>query len=153
MTGGSLHWPLWGPYEIYMRTDFIYGWKAFNEKNGFTAAQGSMNIPETLLYLYYLYLVYSQSTQSSPAHGGAKRRFLAQKHVAGRSGALAVVVGFTAAVMTFSKTLLYGAYSFQLCAILDHHLLIAGLNEAFSGWSNVGHNEWINLVLFWIIPK
>jgi hypothetical protein len=27
------------------------------------------------------------------------------------------------------------------------------LNEAFSSWSNVGHNEWINLVFLWIIPK
>lgn len=111
MPGGSLHSPIWVPYEIYMQTDYVYGWKAFNEKNGFTSAQGSMNIPETLLFLYYLYLVYLHSTQSTATHGGPvpKPGFLAQRYVHGKHGALAVVVGFTAAVMTLSKTLLYGA--------------------------------------------
>jgi hypothetical protein len=63
MPGGSLHWLFRFPYDLYARTDYIYGWKAFNEKNGFTSAQGSMNVVETLLYIYYLYLVYSQGTQ------------------------------------------------------------------------------------------
>ncbi|KAF2494843.1 hypothetical protein BU16DRAFT_426731, partial [Lophium mytilinum] len=135
MPGGSLEWPLWAPYELYTRTDYIYGWKAFNEKNGFTSAQGTRNIPETLLYIYYLYLVYTQSTQVQAIRGGAKPGFLAQRYVAGRPGALATMVGFAAAVMTLSKTILYG------------------LNEAYSGWSNVGHNEWINFVFLWIIPN
>lgn len=109
MTGGSLHWPIWVPYEIYMRTGYIYGWKAINEKNGFTAAQASMNVPETLLYCFYLYLVYSQGIQSKTTCGGVKPGFLAQRYVDGQPGALAVVVGFAAAVMTCSKTSLYGA--------------------------------------------
>jgi hypothetical protein len=108
MPGGSLHWPIWVPYELYLQTDYIYGWKAVNEKNGFTSAQGSMNVPETLLYIYYLYIVYSQGTQLKAARGGESPGFLAQRYIAGRSGALAVMVGYTAAVMTFSKTLLYG---------------------------------------------
>jgi hypothetical protein len=108
MTGGFLHWPLWVPYEIYMRTDYIYGWKAIEDKNGFTAAQASMNMPESFLYLFYLYIIYSRGTQLEAACGGAKSRFLAQRYVAGQAGALAVLIGFTAAVMTCSKTLLYG---------------------------------------------
>lgn len=92
-----------------MQTDYVYGWKALNEKNGFTSAQGIMNIPETLLYLYYLYLVYFHGAQSKATHGGPKPGFLAQRFVRGKCGALAVVIGFTAAIMTLSKTLLYGA--------------------------------------------
>jgi hypothetical protein len=105
-----------------MRTDYVYGWKAFNEKNGFTSAQGSMNVPETVLYFYYLYIVYSQGTQLKVIRGGVKPGFLAQRYVDGQPGALAAAVGFAAAVMTLSKTLLYGALPFQLCARLDYHL-------------------------------
>lgn len=108
MPGGTLHSPLWVPYEIYMETDYIYGWKALDEKNGFTAAQGSMNIPETLLYIYYLYLIYLHGTQRKAIHEGPKPGILAQRYLHGHSGALAVVIGFTAAIMTLSKTLLYG---------------------------------------------
>ncbi|KAE9368776.1 hypothetical protein N431DRAFT_470463 [Stipitochalara longipes BDJ] len=135
MTGGSLHWPLWLPYELYMQADYMYSWQAIEEKNGFTAAQGAMNVIETSLYIYYLYLVYSQGLRLKATRGGTKRGLLAHTHVAGQSGALAVVIGFATAVMTFSKTLLYG------------------LNEVFSGWKNVGHNEWINLIFLWIIPN
>ncbi len=121
MPGGSLHSPLWIPYEIYMRTDYVYGWKALEEKNGFTSAQGTMNIPETLLYLYYFYLVFFHGTQPKPMRGGPRLGFLVQRYVHGQAGALAVIVGLTAAVMTLSKTLLYGAYSTlsSLSAALD----------------------------------
>jgi len=43
------------------------------------------------------------------------------------------VLGFAAAVMTASKTLLYF------------------LNEACSGWKNVAHNEWTTLVPLYIL--
>lgn len=113
MPGGALHWPLWVPYEIYMRTDYMYGWKALEERNGFTAAQGAMNVPEILLYACYLYLVFSKGVQLRGAvvHAGARSGFLAQRVVGGRAGAEAVVVGFTASVMTCSKTVLYGMYT------------------------------------------
>ncbi|KUJ13437.1 uncharacterized protein LY89DRAFT_591637 [Mollisia scopiformis] len=117
MPGGSLQYPLYIPYEIYLQTDYIYGWKALEQNNGFTAAQATMNIVETALYCWYLYIV------------------LDRKYVGGKAGTLAVLVGFSAALMTLSKTVLYG------------------LNEAFSGWSNVGHNEWGHLVLYYIIPN
>lgn len=90
-----------------MRTDYIYDWKAFNEKNGFTSAQAFMNIPETLLYMLYLYIVYSQGTQLKATLGSVKPHWLAQRSIAGPAGALAAMVGFVAAVMTLSKTLLY----------------------------------------------
>lgn len=112
MPGGSLHWPIWVPYEPYTRTDYIYGWKAITQKNGFTAAQASMNVPETLLYIFYLYLVYSKGIQLKATHGRATTGFLARRYVSGNPGALTVMVGFSAALMTFSKTVLYGMQSF-----------------------------------------
>lgn len=36
---------------------------------------------------------------------------------------------------------------------LTNGLLPLGLNEYFSGFDNIGHNSWPDLVLMWIIPK
>ena len=108
MPGGSLHWPLWTPYDLYGRVDYIYGWKAFNEHNGFTSAQALLNIIESLMYVYYLYILYAHGKQ--PTKQGRKpaaAAFLGQRSVEGKMGALAVLVGYSAAVMTFSKTFLY----------------------------------------------
>lgn len=125
MPGGWAHAPLWTPYELYGNVDHMYGFKQWNLGNGFTAAQGSLNVIETLMYLVYLGIWYR-------AAGWGEGR---SKRVAGRAGALAVLVGFSAALMTVSKTLLYW------------------LNEAFSGFDNIGHNTPFDLVLLWIIPK
>ncbi|KAF4119313.1 Conserved hypothetical, protein [Geosmithia morbida] len=91
MPGGSLHWPLWSPYALYGEVDHVYGWEAFNSQDGFTAAQGFLNIVETAMYLYYLVSVYGR--------GGWK--------VEGEAAARTVLIGFAAAVMTLSKTALY----------------------------------------------
>jgi len=123
MPGGSLHWPLWTPYDLYGKVDYIYGWKAFNEHNGFTSAQGTLNVVETLMYLYYLFVLYTHGRQSSAAGRGAPRPSTAgflgqQRYVEGRNGILAVLVGYTAAVMTVSKTVLYCELHPQLCNAL-----------------------------------
>lgn len=96
MEGGDLHWPLWTPYKLYGEIDHVYGWKAFNAGSGFTAAQGFLNVLETVMYLYY-FLVYYQNGVSV---AGTKK-------VLGRKAAVAVLVAFSAAVMTLSKTVLY----------------------------------------------
>ena len=97
-----------------MRTDYIYGYKAFNEKNGFTSAQAFMNVVETLLYIVYLYIVYSQENQLKVSPGSARSGWLAQRSIGGRAGALAAMIGFAAAVMTLSKTILYGMYIYVM---------------------------------------
>ncbi|PFH56979.1 hypothetical protein XA68_15678 [Ophiocordyceps unilateralis] len=119
MEGGALHWPLWVPYKLYGEVDHIYGWKAFNARNGFTAAQGLLNLVETAMYLFYLGIFV----------GSPSRR------LTGRPAAVAVLVGFSAAVMTLSKTLLYW------------------MNEYYSGFDNIGHNPLLDLVYLWIIPN
>jgi len=140
MPGGSLHWPLWAPYKLYGKVDYIYGWKAFNEKNGFTAAQGFLNIVESVMYGYYLYILYAYGKQSASQGRGAQKdktaRFLGQqRYVDGRMGALAVLVGYSSAVMTVSKTILYW------------------MNEYYSGFENIGHNSITDLTFLWIIPN
>lgn len=112
MPGGSLHWPLWVPYDLYGKVDYIYGWKAYNEHNGFTAAQTALNVVETLMYLYYLYILFVHGVSRVGQGRGAPKRatggFLSQQRsVEGLNGVIAVLVGYTACVMTVSKTLLY----------------------------------------------
>jgi len=140
MPGGSLHWPIWVPYELYGKVDYIYGWKAFNEHNGFTSAQGLLNVVETLMYGYYLYILFVFGKQSKGQGRGAPRvstvGFLGQQRfVDGKMGAVAVLVAYSAAVMTVSKTVLYW------------------MNEYYSGFENIGHNSVLNLVFLWIIPN
>ena len=108
--------------------DYVYGWKAFNEHNGFTAAQGFLNIVESAMYAYYLYIVYTLG-QKAPAGRGAKASaggFLAQRSVDGRTGAFAILLVFSAAVMTLSKTVLYCKYS---CSDAHGYICVSLANE------------------------
>lgn len=109
MPGGSLHWPLWTLYDLYGKVDHVYGFKAWDAGNGFTGAQGMMNLIETVLYgiywgLWVKYGVYDGERVEGTGGVMGKRR------VGGKMGGLAVVVGFGAAVMTLSKTVLYCEY-------------------------------------------
>lgn len=101
------------PYELYGKVDYIYGWKAFNEHNGFTAAQAFMNIAESLFYIYYLYILYVYGKASPAAGRGAPKPstigFLGeQRYLSGKMAVVAVMVLYTGSVMTVSKTVLYG---------------------------------------------
>jgi len=110
MVGGDLHW-IWKPYALYQEIDYVYGLKALDENNGFTSAQAFLNIVETLLNLAYVYLAHISQWSAAP------------------------VVGFAAATMTFSKTVLYWA------------------QEYYCGGCAIGHNTLADLVVYWIIPN
>jgi len=112
MAGGALHSPLWTPYALYGRVDYNYGWPAYNAHDGFTAAQTALNIVETVLYTYYLGLVYRHGRPSATKGRGAPKPstvgWLGEaKVVSGTVGGVAALVGFSSAVMTVSKTVLY----------------------------------------------
>ncbi|AEO68625.1 uncharacterized protein THITE_2118203 [Thermothielavioides terrestris NRRL 8126] len=126
MPGGALHRPLWVPYALYGEVDHMYGFKQWHLRNGFAAAQSLMNLAETALYVAYLWLWHRHGRVVVPGR---------RRAVAGRAGALALLLGFSAAVMTVSKTVLYG------------------LNEFCSGFDNVGHNLPWTLVFLYIIPN
>lgn len=78
---------------------------------GFTAAQASLNVAETIMYLYYMSVIFRNGS-------GADRFFSCQdlngffigeshKSIHGPGVASGVLVLFSAAVLTLGKTLLY----------------------------------------------
>ena len=101
MPGGALHWPFFVPYKLYGTVDHMYGPKAWDAGVGFTGAQGLLNVVESAMYLAYLWAWYAEGEGE-----GWK------KQVAGRKGGVMVLVGFGAAVMTLSKTVLYCKFFF-----------------------------------------
>ncbi|KAM0279360.1 hypothetical protein ACHAQH_004625 [Verticillium albo-atrum] len=129
MPGGAWHAPLWTPYELYGRIDGVYGLQSFEARDGFTAAQAFLNIIESAMYLVYLWLCLRRG-RPAPGEGPAGRQV-----VVGREGGVAVLVGFSAAVMTLSKTVLYW------------------MKEYYSGFGYIGHNTARDLIFLWIIPN
>lgn len=113
MPGGSLHWPIWVPYDLYGKVDYIYGVKAMEANNGFTAAQGMMNLVESGGYMLYLWIVWRYGSQAGNTEGtGAPSRksvgwIGAARSVGGTEAGMAVLIAFATAVMTLSKTVLY----------------------------------------------
>lgn len=64
------------------------------------------------MYVYYLYILFAFGRQSKPQGRASPKAstvgFLGQqRYVDGQKGAIAVLVGYSAAVMTVSKTVLY----------------------------------------------
>ncbi|KAE8351815.1 hypothetical protein BDV28DRAFT_136377 [Aspergillus coremiiformis] len=141
MPGNKLHAPIWTPYALYGTIDYMYGWPALNARNGFTAAQTVLNLMECVGYIYYLWTVYRQGVSASGGRGQRKARtghmwmLKTDKVVAGRTGATALLIAYSASLVTLSKTILYW------------------LNEVFSGFDNIGHNDTITIILFWILPN
>lgn len=123
MPNGYAHSPLWSPYALYGTVDYIYGWPAWNDGVGFTAAQGAMNIIESAMYVFYLYklLCCGEDTQWYKVWDAQwwTRRIV----VKGEGMAQAVIICFSAAVMTASKTVLYGKLSIEASGVRQayHH--------------------------------
>ena len=141
MPGGYLHAPLWKPYALYGVVDYMYGFPAWNARNGFTSAQGVLNLIESAGYVVYLWMIGKYGKDQDLVQGRGAPSFKTigwigkARIVDSKEAGLAVLIGFSAAVMTVSKTILYG------------------LNEYFSGFGNIGHNDISSLIFLWIIPK
>ncbi|KAF1924008.1 uncharacterized protein M421DRAFT_73793 [Didymella exigua CBS 183.55] len=137
MAGGALQWPIWKPYEIYAAIDYVYGWPGWENNDGFGGAQGALNAVETVLYGLYVMVIYYHSVPAATGtgldvqSGGIGTWLSGGRKVPGRNGNRALLIGFTAAVMTLSKTVLYY------------------FNEYFSKFENVAHNDWFTIFLFY----
>ena len=114
MPGGKFHSPIWAPYALYGTVDYIYGWPAWNDGVGFTAAQGSLNVLETAMYGYYLYILATRGRETGWYRFWDQSFYQQKIVVKGDQVALAVVIAFASAIMTVSKTVLY-------CKEAEHH--------------------------------
>jgi hypothetical protein len=85
----------------------MYGFPAWNNKVGFTAAQGALNLLESVIYCFYMYVVGKEIVDWS--YAGIKNL-----EVRGKGVSLAVLLCFSGAVMTISKTILYCKLRFIL---------------------------------------
>lgn len=110
----KLHSPIWTPYALYGTIDYLYGWPAFNARNEFTIAQTILNLIETAGYIYYLVIVYTHGvTAGNTSRGQRKTKkgpmwmLKESKVVTGRPGATALLVAYSASVMTLAKTALF----------------------------------------------
>jgi hypothetical protein len=115
MSGGWLQWPIWKPYEVYAAIDYVYGWPGYESGDGFGAAQSALNAIETVLYGLYLMIVYNHGVPTSAGTGiqagqGLSSLLAGGRKVRGKSGNRALIIGFAAAIMTLSKTVLYCEY-------------------------------------------
>jgi hypothetical protein len=136
MAGGALQWPIWKPYEIYASIDHVYGWPGWENNDGFGGAQGFLNAIELVLYGLYAMIIYNHGMPTTGGTGlqlseGVSKFLAGGRKVRGKNGNRALIIGFAAAVMTLSKTVLYY------------------FNEYFSGFANVGHNDWATLLFFY----
>lgn len=109
MPGGQYHFPVFRPYALYGTVDHVYGWPAWDSHSGFTAAQASLNVVETAMYIYYLAVIWKSAAKDLYGFRDAKTLFLGNqdKTVSGPGIAKAALVLFSALVMTISKTVLY----------------------------------------------
>ncbi|PVI02914.1 hypothetical protein DM02DRAFT_626304 [Periconia macrospinosa] len=140
MAGGKLQWPIWKPYEIYAAIDHVYGQPGWDNKDGFGGGQGFINAIEAVLYGLYGMIVYHHGIRAANGSGiqageGVKGWLSGGVRVQGRKGNQALLIGFAAAVMTLSKTVLYYAV------------------EYYSEFANVKHNDVVTLIIFYGIMK
>ncbi|KAI9854415.1 MAG: hypothetical protein M1824_000341 [Vezdaea acicularis] len=140
MTGGKWHSPIWTPYSIYARVDYVYGFPALERGDGWPMAQSALNVVETAMYIAYLFLVYKYGVSSAKKGRGAPAKsrvgWLAEsREVKGELGGIAALLGFSVAVMTLSKTVIYWAI------------------EYYSGWANIGHNNLFDLTVYFLLPQ
>ncbi|KAF1843061.1 uncharacterized protein K460DRAFT_367993 [Cucurbitaria berberidis CBS 394.84] len=136
MSGGALQWPLWKPYEIYASIDHVYGWPGWDRKDGFGGAQGALNAVEVVLYGLYAMIIYNHGVSAAGGTGlqlgeGVGAWFAGGRKVRGPTGNRALIIGFAAAVMTLSKTVLYY------------------FNEYYSDFGNIRHNDWLTILFFY----
>ncbi|KAG9987110.1 hypothetical protein KCU78_g20421, partial [Aureobasidium melanogenum] len=131
----SLPLVIWDTFYVFLRPHSMPGGKY--QKPLWSA----VNVVECAGYIYYLYLVYAYGRTEDNVQGtGApdKERVGTpgqSRTVYGKTAAQAVVLLYGVALMTLSKTVLYW------------------LNEAFSGFANIGHNSASDILFLWALPN
>lgn len=153
LPGGKWHDPIWTPYTNYAEVDHVYGWKAWEESNGFTVAQAIMNIVENALYVVYLRLVSQEGHGLMSLLESLMSSNANTKSISGSEGiAMALLAGFSGSLMTFSKTVLYRMLRFPRHLIYANSFIIV-LNEHCSGYPYIRECALRKVLLYYIIPR
>ena len=121
LPGHKWHEPIWIPVAKYAAVDGIYGEEAWAAGEGWTAAQGVINVTEVSLYLVYFWIVQSR---------GRKER-----KVKGRDAGLACVIGLIAGTMTLTKSVLY--CEFDECLLWGCAWLVTDENTLDQLWEKL----------------
>lgn len=111
------------PYKLYGEVDHGYGWPAYTARDGWTGAQGTVNLLETIGYGVYLWMALRAGREvnvkgrGAPSGGVLERIGLGKglgraRALEGREAGWAVLLGFAVACVTASKTLLYCEFFF-----------------------------------------
>ncbi|KAJ4298010.1 hypothetical protein N0V90_005909 [Kalmusia sp. IMI 367209] len=137
--GGKYHQPLFEPMVQWATVDHIYGEHGWLEKEGFTAAQGVINVLEVTLYMVYFGIAWQ--------HGSGLKR----NSFGGRSAAWAVLIGFGAGVVTATKTALYCTFAET---VTNAHTLgntdgCEVMREIFSEYKYTEHNSQHPVFTLW----
>ena len=104
MSGGSLHRPLWIPYELYGKVDYLYGIPALERGDGLVSAFAIINFVESILYVWCAWKLYRES-KTSLAHKGSR---LLKRYFEGRVGNKVLLVMFATSLTVCTKTIFYG---------------------------------------------
>jgi hypothetical protein len=121
LPGHKWHAPIFTPYSDYAAVDRVYGEQAWLEKDGFTSAQGIINMTEVTLYAVYFWIVMTRGPKSAATRG--------KRAVSGKAGGLAVTLGLVAGSVTATKTALYCKFYLQLLARSYHICDLHGLKR------------------------
>ncbi|KAI9843781.1 MAG: hypothetical protein M1837_006142 [Sclerophora amabilis] len=148
--GGWLLRPLWSLYALYGEADQTQGFVGWNANEGFTEALSALNVLETGMYAWYLWVVLrpgrageTEDEKQTKGKGGrgapspSKVGWFGRPRSVGggKEVQIAVLVGFAAAVMTVSKTMCYW------------------LREYYSARAAMRDSSAFSILLLFVIPK
>jgi hypothetical protein len=137
--GHEWHDPIWAQVGTYAAVDAVYSEQAWLDSEGWTAAQGVVNVTELLLYLWYYAIVRKARSQG--------------KGVGGKLGAKACVIGLVSGTVTLTKSMLYCKFSRQIAFENLSLTCCLVMREPFSGFKYIGKADWYDLLRTWVLMK
>ena len=98
MPGGTIHYPIWVPYELYGRVDHLYGVPALERSDGLVTAYAIINFLESASYIWCAWKIFCESKASPEGVW----------YIEGRVGNRVMLALFSTSLTVCTKTILYG---------------------------------------------
>lgn len=115
MPGGPIHRPMWVPYELYSRVDYLYGFPGLERGDGIVAAYAVMNLLESCLYLWSAWKIFHDGAVSQHLEGVC----IQERYIDGHMGSKVVVLIFATSLVVCVQTVLYGMY-FWIATVISN---------------------------------